>query len=307
MHPTNMGNNRGKTKIRGIETKCDHRKAMAAGVWRKNASFLPRSRRGRKENQPLKAIFAQVAAATGRKPNSVRNYYYARVKEQDLQTQALHVGAFVPFGQDEIRQLLRRVLSAQANGISVRACTLEMGDGDNKAMLRYQNKYRSLLKTRPDLVRQVAAELAAEGVHFDPYAASRAKPGRPAPQGEPGGSRELGRLLKQVEGVDGGALLEELHALALRAREQKHASQETSALKAYNATLRERLERQNAELEAQRERFHALLGMYRQLLGANREFLSTSGIAGMGSLSGYVRDLSRSVAAGEAALGDVSS
>lgn len=69
---------------------------------------------GRKENQPLKAIFAQVAAATGRKPNSVRNYYYARVKEQDLQTQALHVGAFVPFGQDEIRQLLRRVLSAQA-------------------------------------------------------------------------------------------------------------------------------------------------------------------------------------------------
>ena len=118
---------------------------------------------------------------------------------------------------------------------------------------------------------------------------------------------ELGRLLKQVEGVDGGALLEELHALALRAREQKHASQETSALKAYNATLRERLERQNAELEAQRERFHALLGMYRRLLGANREFLSTSGIAGMGSLSGYVRDLSRSVAAGEAALGDVSS
>ena len=56
---------------------------------------------GRKENQPLKAIFAQVAAATGRKPNSVRNYYYARVKEQDLQTQALHVGAFVPFGQDD--------------------------------------------------------------------------------------------------------------------------------------------------------------------------------------------------------------
>lgn len=262
---------------------------------------------GRKENQPLKAIFAQVAAATGRKPNSVRNYYYARVKEQDLQTQALHVGAFVPFGQDEIRQLLRRVLSAQANGISVRACTLEMGDGDNKAMLRYQNKYRSLLKTRPDLVRQVAAELAAEGVHFDPYAASRqSRVGRPRKESRVEAG-ELGRLLKQVEGVDGGALLEELHALALRAREQKHASQETSALKAYNATLRERLERQNAELEAQRERFHALLGMYQQLLGANREFLSTSGIAGMGSLSGYVRDLSRSVAAGEAALGDVSS
>lgn len=205
---------------------------MAAGVWRKNASFCPD--RGGAQGKP--APQGHICPSCGRlraaSPNSVRNYYYARVKEQDLQTQALHVGAFVPFGQDEIRQLLRRVLSAQANGISVRACTLEMGDGDNKAMLRYQNKYRSLLKTRPDLVRQVAAELAAEGVHFDPYAASRqSRVGRPRKESRVEAG-ELGRLLKQVEGVDGGALLEELHALALRAREQKHASQETSALKA---------------------------------------------------------------------------
>lgn len=118
---------------------------------------------------------------------------------------------------------------------------------------------------------------------------------------------ELGRLLKQVEGVDGGALLEELHALALRAREQKHASQETSALKAYNATLRERLERQNAELEAQRERFHALLGMYRQLLGQTREFLSTSALRGWGPFPAMCGIFPAPWPPGEAALGDVSS
>ena len=97
----------------------------------------------------------------GRKPNSVRNYYYARIKEKDLSTTALHAGAFVPFTEEEIHSLLRTVLSAQANGISVRCCTMSMGGGDNRAMLRYQNKYRALLKNRPALVRQVAEELKA--------------------------------------------------------------------------------------------------------------------------------------------------
>ncbi len=113
---------------------------------------------------PLKSVFEAVAEQTGRKPNSVRNYYYARIKEKDLSTTALHAGAFVPFTEEEIHSLLRTVLSAQANGISVRCCTMSMGGGDNRAMLRYQNKYRALLKNRPALVRQVAEELKAEGV-----------------------------------------------------------------------------------------------------------------------------------------------
>ena len=116
---------------------------------------------------PLKSVFEAVAEQTGRKPNSVRNYYYARIKEKDLSTTALHAGAFVPFTEEEIHYLLRTVLSAQANGISVRCCTMSMGGGDNRAMLRYQNKYRALLKNRPALVRQVAEELKAEGVDFD--------------------------------------------------------------------------------------------------------------------------------------------
>ena len=45
---------------------------------------------------PLKSVFEAVAEQTGRKPNSVRNYYYARIKEKDLSTTALHAGAFVP-------------------------------------------------------------------------------------------------------------------------------------------------------------------------------------------------------------------
>lgn len=257
---------------------------------------------GRDENLPLKAVFERVAAATGRKPNSVRNYYYARVKEQDLKDKALHVGAFVPFDEAEIRSLLRTVLSAQANGISVRSCTLSMGEGDNKTMLRYQNKYRSLLKTRPQLVRDVAEELAREGVHFNPYSTARpSRAGRPR-KGEGVDAGDLGRALCQVEGVDAGTLLSELYTLAAAAKGLRRGEQEAAILRESNTALRERVRKQDAELSAQQERFHALLGMYRRLLGVNREFLGMSGISGMSALSGYVRDLTHSVAACEAVL-----
>ncbi len=257
---------------------------------------------GRVENLPLKAVFERVAAATGRKPNSVRNYYYARVKEQDLRDKALHVGAFVPFDEGEIRSLLRTVLSAQASGISVRACTLSMGEGDNKAMLRYQNKYRSLLKTRPQLVREVAQELEREGLSFDPYSTARpSKAGRPR-KGEGVEAGELGKALNQVEGLDTGALLSELYSLAAAAKGFRRGEKESAALRESNSALRERVRRQDVELNAQQERFHALLGMYRRLLGVNREFLGMSSIAGMSALSGYVRDLTHSVADCEAVL-----
>ena len=257
---------------------------------------------GRAENLALKTVFEQVAAATGRKPNSVRNYYYARVKEKDLQDSALHVGAFVPFSDGEIRQLLRTVLSAQANGISVRACTLNMGEGDNKAMLRYQNKYRSLLKTRAPLVKEIVKELAAEGIYFDPYANLRPnRSGRPR-KGNTVDGGELGRALSQVEGVDGNGLLRELYALSNAARGMKTSEKETEALQAFNAALRERVNKQAMELSAQQERFHTLLAMYRRLISLNREFLATSGVAGMSALSGYVKDLTHSLSASEAVL-----
>ncbi|NCB30920.1 MAG: hypothetical protein EOM66_05870 [Clostridia bacterium] len=257
---------------------------------------------GRSENLPLKTVFERVAAATGRKPNSVRNYYYARVKEQDLKDRALHVGAFVPFGEDEIRSLLRTVLSAQANGISVRACTLSMGEGDNKAMLRYQNKYRSLLKTKPQLVKEVVEELAREGALFDPYSTARpSRAGRPR-KGEGVDAGDLGRALSQVDGLDGDMFLSELYTLAVAARGLRRGEQETAVLRESNTALRERVRKQDAEISAQQERFHTLLGMYRRLLGVNREFLGMSSISNMSALSGYVRDLTHSVAACEAVL-----
>ena len=119
----------------------------------------------RKTRQPLKTAFDTIAAQTDRRPNSVRNHYYTQLKPIGKAEPA-----FLPFSEDETDRLLNTVLLALSNGQSVRACTLDMADGDTRRMLRYQNKYRALLKTQPERVRAARSALIAEGYRVpDPF------------------------------------------------------------------------------------------------------------------------------------------
>ena len=106
---------------------------------------------------PLKAVFEQIAKQTGRRPNSIRNYYYAQVRSrEDGQAPAAR---FVPFTQPEVDWLMEQVLIARSEGQSVRSCLQKLSGGDHSLMLRYQNKYRAVIKTRPDYVRALVDRL----------------------------------------------------------------------------------------------------------------------------------------------------
>ena len=130
--------------------------------------------RCRAAGEPLKTAFTEAARQTGRRPNSVRNHYYASSKGTGT------APAFLPFSEEESLALLKTVLQARSAGESVRACTLRIAQGDTRRMLRYQNKYRALLKNQPALVDQARRELAETGGPvFDPYAPSPVGPGRP--------------------------------------------------------------------------------------------------------------------------------
>ena len=115
---------------------------------------------------PLKQVFERIAERTGRRPNSIRNYYYAQVRQREGGER--RSARFVPFTEPEVEGLVEKVLKARAKGQSVRACLTELSGGDHRLMLRYQNKYRSVLKNRPDLIEQVAARLKEEGVECAP-------------------------------------------------------------------------------------------------------------------------------------------
>ena len=68
------------------------------------------------------------------------------------------------FTAEELHALLRDVLVGRGRGESVRACVNRLAGGDRAGMLRYQNKYRSVLKNRPEMLMEVANELRAEGL-----------------------------------------------------------------------------------------------------------------------------------------------
>ena len=115
----------------------------------------------RDAGEPLGPAFESVARQTGRKAGSVRNYYYTVYRKMTGQ----NIGrTFEVFTEEEIRRMLRFMLRAQAEGKSVRRAALELGNFDKSAMLRYQNKYRSVVKNRPELVLEAAQELRREGI-----------------------------------------------------------------------------------------------------------------------------------------------
>ncbi|NLD58199.1 MAG: hypothetical protein GX647_00885 [Clostridiales bacterium] len=114
---------------------------------------------------PLKAVFERIAEKTGRRPNSIRNYYYAQVQKREGGQE--RTARFVPFTQQEVDWLMEQVLTARSQGQSVRSCLQKLSGGDHSLMLRYQNKYRSIIKSRPDYVRHMVERLNARGILCD--------------------------------------------------------------------------------------------------------------------------------------------
>ena len=112
---------------------------------------------------PLRGVFERMGQTVGRKPNSVRNYYYMQLRDQ-AGGEFRRAAPFETFSDNEIHALLRSVLQARGRGQSVRACVMELSGGDKTLMLRYQNKYRSILRKKPDLIQQVCGELKQEGL-----------------------------------------------------------------------------------------------------------------------------------------------
>lgn len=123
-----------------------------------------------RSGESLRSVFERMSRQLGRKPNSIRNFYYAQVRAAQGEDGA-RTTPFETFSPEEVERLVEQVLTARAQGVSVRACVRQMADGDRTRMLRYQNKYRSTVRTRPEIVRRVMDRLNEQGRAFiSPYA-----------------------------------------------------------------------------------------------------------------------------------------
>ena len=125
---------------------------------------------GKKNGQSLSELFAAYAEKTGRAKGSVRNYYYALLRstqdarvKQILRGKDLKAEKILPFSEEETDRILREILTQKSKGISVRKAVLNLSNGDDKLMLRYQNKYRNVLTKQPERIERLMRECGIDG------------------------------------------------------------------------------------------------------------------------------------------------
>ena len=250
-------------------------------------------KKAQKIGAPLKRVFETVARKTGRKPNSVRNYYYMKVKETGEIEQK--PSTFTPFTKEEIYMLLRTLLAAGVKGESVRGASLRLADGDKTMMLRYQNKYRSLIKNGRPLVEKVMADMDREGEKYiNPYERQR-------PSGASGkDNRYISEsAIKTLMGLDvdvktffkGFVKVAGLAESKTRLEEEMQTIiMQNEILKKENAILSGNIRELNAKLKKEMERSVKAAALFQQLLKLNTSFSETKEIEGLAGLGEWLKE-----------------
>lgn len=122
---------------------------------------------GKKKGKTLTYLFASYGLENGRAKGSVRNYYYTLMKNENhderivklLDGSDLSVEKIREFTPEETNEVLKSILAEKSKGLSVRRAIFNIAKGDDKLMLRLQNKYRNTLKKQPEKLRELAKEM----------------------------------------------------------------------------------------------------------------------------------------------------
>ena len=122
---------------------------------------------GQQKGKTLTYLFETYGLQNGRAKGSVRNYYYTLMKNEKgderivklLDGTELSVEKIREFTEEETDEVLRSILEEKSKGLSVRRAIFNLSGGDDKLMLRLQNKYRNTLKKEPERIAEIALEL----------------------------------------------------------------------------------------------------------------------------------------------------
>ena len=122
---------------------------------------------GKRKGKTLTYLFETYGLQNGRAKGSVRNYYYALMRNEKgderivklLDGSELSVEKIREFTPEETDAALRSILTEKSKGMSVRRAIFNLSGGDDKLMLRLQNKYRNTLKKEPHKLAEIAADL----------------------------------------------------------------------------------------------------------------------------------------------------
>lgn len=127
---------------------------------------------GKQKNQNLSGMFSLYAKLTNRKPNSVRNYYYTELNELETnqkRREKLNIDISLhqkteqkEFSKEETEKLTLDILKLTSKGLSVRKACLQLADNNVSAMVRLQNKFRSVVLKDKELYESCLSKLKLE-------------------------------------------------------------------------------------------------------------------------------------------------
>lgn len=156
-----------------------------------------------REGESLSKVFAAFGERYGKSKGTVRNMYYALAKksrededfaEKYLGGKPLAVQKIAEFDKDEERKLVKNIIDGKRKGKSVRAVINELAGGDQKLALRYQNKYRNVIKSKQSLTAEIVTEIHREnGGVYDPVGLRETR--------VPVSELQFKRLQKEINGL----------------------------------------------------------------------------------------------------------
>lgn len=133
-------------------------------------SFVKYICEGKVQGKTLTKLFEEYAQKTGRARGSVRNYYYALLRSTGnaevkklLNGTQLKAESIQPFSDEETDRILKSILIQKSKGVSVRRAVLNLSEGNDKLMLRYQNKYRNVMAKQPERIERLLNECGLDG------------------------------------------------------------------------------------------------------------------------------------------------
>jgi hypothetical protein len=228
---------------------------------------------------PIIRAFEEIARRSGLKANTIRNYYYryihaneeaVKIDTEDTgQDQNYEEAIGRPFTPAETKQLMREMLIAQARGESVRGCANRLGKGSKRMLIRYQNKYRSIIARDPEYVENLIKEIEEEGIPcFNPYTRTRvSNAGRkPAVYNRAGGNEQLvdwiSQFVTNMQNIQVTSLQELMRGL-----------RDLSSLAAGNKVMSRQMIRHNQEIQ---EMYNRVLVLESRLEQERKELQQTS-------------------------------
>lgn len=152
---------------------------MAGFTDRQMKKLFERAVKAKNDGESLSSVFEELSKDFNKAKGSVRNVYYASIKRAKTdgdygkrfsEGKDLSANEIVAFKDSEADELLYKILLGTTFGKSVRRTILEM-TSDQKTSLRYQNKYRNLLKGERARVERIRQSIIEDyGKCFNPYA-----------------------------------------------------------------------------------------------------------------------------------------